>query len=160
MSIVLLRKGPQELPSGWLWLIVFLLASYFLNLYQYQLIADFSTEPVSDGKKVAVIDLLIQLVSISLVLMFAGRQARLAQTLTAMVGVGFLFSLLLLPILQFSLASGGTTGGGFLLALVAWSLAVDGHIFKHALSISMGRGVGLAVGLFIAQYLLALGLVK
>lgn len=160
LSIVLLRKGPQDLPAGWLWLLVFMVAGYYLSVYQYQVIASVATEPMGDGKNAAFIELIIQLTTISAVLMVAGRQSRLLQTLTAAMGVSLLFSVLLLPVLQFSIASGGNRGGGFLLALVAWSLAVYGHIFKHALSITMAHGVGLAVALFIAQYLLALGLVS
>jgi hypothetical protein len=40
------------------------------------------------------------------------------------------------------------------LGLFGWSLAVDAHIYRHALSIKMGIGVLLAVLIFAANLIL------
>jgi hypothetical protein len=40
------------------------------------------------------------------------------------------------------------------LGLFGWSLAVDAHIYRHALSIKMGNGVLLAVLIFAANFML------
>ena len=158
MSILLLRKGPQDLPGGMLWLLVFVAANYLLNLYQYSLVESMQTTtgPASDGTFPAILDILLQVLLVGIILQLAKRQARLMQTLTALFGTGLLFSLMLSPILQLSLTSGGKSGGGLLLALMAWNFAVEGNIFKHALSITMMRGVGLAIGLFFVSYFVAL----
>ena len=42
----------------------------------------------------------------------------------------------------------------FYLALFVWSLLVDGHIYRHALSIKMGGGVLIAVLIFAANLVL------
>jgi len=102
------------------------------------------------------LDILLQLVLVVIVLLLAKRSARITQTLIALFGTGFLFALMLSPILQLSLSSDGKSGGGLLLALLAWSVAVEGNIYKNALSISMLRGVGLAIGLFFVAYFIAL----
>ncbi len=158
MSILLLRKGPQDLPGGMLWLILFVLANYLLNLYQYSLVESMqaATDTTSNGSVPALLDILLQIVLVGIILQLAKCPARIYQTLTALFGTGLLFSLMLSPILQLSLTSGGKSGGGLLLALMAWNFAVEGNIFKHALSISMMRGVGLAIGLFFVSYFVAL----
>jgi len=40
------------------------------------------------------------------------------------------------------------------LGLFVWSLAVDGHIYRHALSIKMSLGVLVAVLIFAANFIL------
>ena len=39
------------------------------------------------------------------------------------------------------------------LGLFLWSLAVDGHIYRHALSATLGLGVLLAVLIFLVNFL-------
>ncbi len=160
MSILLLRKGPQDLPGGITWLAVFIFANYLLNLYQYAIIRSMQAVPEMEasGSFAAILDILLQIVLVGIVLQLAKRSARLNQTLTAMFGTGLLFALMLSPILQLSLSSNGESGGGLLLALMAWSFAVEGNIFKHALSVTMVRGVSLAIGLFFVSYFIALAL--
>ena len=157
VSILLLRKGPQDLPAGWGWLLLFIAVNYFLNLYQYSIITSLqtTTDLNTTGSWSSIQDILMQIVLVSSVLLLARQGARIIQTLTAFLGVGILFSLMLAPLLQLSLSSEGASGGGLLLALMAWSIAVEGNIFKHALSISMQRGVAIAIALFIAAYLIA-----
>jgi hypothetical protein len=81
------------------------------------------------------------------VLQFAGRPARLVQTLTALAGTGALLGLMGLPLaLQAARAhqaNGELAAGTVLawLALLAWSIAVQAHIFRHALSTRYGVGL-------------------
>ena len=42
----------------------------------------------------------------------------------------------------------------FYLALFIWSLTVDAHIYRHALSIKMNFGVLVSVMIFLANYIL------
>ena len=44
---------------------------------------------------------------------------------------------------------------GLYLALFLWSLAVDGHIYRHALSSKMGFGVLVAVTVFTINLVLS-----
>jgi hypothetical protein len=97
----------------------------------------------------------VQFAVITLLLKAKDFQARLPQTLTALAGTGFIFGLLSLLILtrvdpgrpQPDLAL-------FYLILFGWSLVVDAHIYRHALSIKMNIGVLLAVLIFAANFML------
>jgi len=84
------------------------------------------------------------------VLQVTGRAARLVQTLTALAGTGALLGLIGLPlVLQAARAhqtadqpSAATVIGW--LVLLAWSIAVQAHIFRHALSTRYGIGLMVA----------------
>ena len=81
---------------------------------------------------------------------FSSHRARLVQTLTALAGTGAIITLVSLPISGWFLGAGPESReGGFaiilLLMLVAWSLAVAGHIFRHALSVPFFVGLVLAI---------------
>lgn len=92
-----------------------------------------------------------------------GKEPRFVQTLSAMAGVGVLYNILALPLLM-ALAGGGEAIGRdpglvlvawILLALTLWRLLVAGHVWRHALDVHPGTGTMLALGLFIAQVLVA-----
>jgi hypothetical protein len=93
------------------------------------------------------VDALGMIVFVWAVLQFAGRPARLVQTLTALAGTGALLGLMGLPLaLQAARAhqaNGELAAGTVLawLALLAWSIAVQAHIFRHALSTRYGVGL-------------------
>jgi len=98
-----------------------------------------------------------------LLLRLRGRASRFVQTLSAMAGVGVLYNVLALPLLM-ALAGGGEAIGRdpglvlvawVLLALTLWRVLVAGHVWRHALDLPAGVGSMLALGLFIAQVLVA-----
>ncbi|MEE8496057.1 MAG: hypothetical protein V3S21_06210 [Xanthomonadales bacterium] len=81
--------------------------------------------------------------------------SRLPQTLSALAGTGLIFGFgSILLISQADPARNQT-----LLALVwfgvfLWSIAVDAHIYRHALSIKMNLGALVAVLIFAANFIL------
>jgi hypothetical protein len=82
--------------------------------------------------------------------------ARLPQTLTALAGTGLIFGAVFIPLVL--LATPGSSQP--LLALwwlstIAWSLVVDAHIYRRALSITMSLGILIAV-LLLALHLIVL----
>ena len=87
--------------------------------------------------------------------MARGLRVRTPQTLTAMAGTGFLFGLLSLAVLsRIDPANPQPNLALFYLALFVWSLLVDGHIYRHALSIKLGGGILIAVLVFAANFIL------
>jgi hypothetical protein len=109
----------------------------------------------SDGAPRSLLAIGVQFTAIALLLTARNFQARLPQTLTALAGTGFIFGLMSLLILtrvdpdksQPDLAL-------FYLVLFGWSLVVDAHIYRHALSVKMNIGVLLAVLIFAANFML------
>ncbi|MCF6264388.1 MAG: hypothetical protein L3J24_12490 [Xanthomonadales bacterium] len=85
MSILLLRKGPQDLPDGMFWLLVFIFANYALSLYQLAIIKSLKTssDMLVSGSFVASLDIVLQVVLVVILLQLAKRSARINQTLTA-----------------------------------------------------------------------------
>ena len=72
-----------------------------------------------------------------------------------MAGTGLLFGLLSLAVLsRIDPASPQPNLAAIYLLLFVWSLLVDGHIYRHALSIKLGGGVLIAVLIFAANLVL------
>ena len=149
LNMLRLRSAPQDVPPGWL------LATALSFAYIAQgLIAD-RILGESDGASRSLLAIGVQFTVIALLLSLRNFNLRLPQTLTALAGTGFIFGLLSLLILarvdpgkpQPDLAL-------FYLVLFGWSLAVDAHIYRHALSVKMGIGVLLAVLIFGANFML------
>ena len=143
--IALLRAGPQDLPAG--------SVSPTLALLAY--IGIVVASRAAEGTAVDAIDL-----SVSLLLPLAlaagllwqqGRWARFNQTIGALFGTGALISLINVPLWLSSATP--VPAPLVLLALIGlfWSLAVDGHIWRHALERSFGVGVIIAVLILIIQ---------
>lgn len=84
------------------------------------------------------------------VLQIAGKPARLVQTLTALTGTGVLLGLLGVPLVWQAARAhqdGGSASAAVLLGwlvLLIWAVAVQAHIFRHALSTRYGYGLMLA----------------
>ena len=91
-------------------------------------------------------DTLVMVLFAWAVLLLAGKSQRLVQTLTALAGTGTLLGLPGVP-LVWQAAHSQQTGGpsaaivsGWLVLLV-WTVAVEAHIFRHALSTRYGFGL-------------------
>ncbi|HVF34489.1 MAG TPA: hypothetical protein VND91_04140 [Candidatus Saccharimonadia bacterium] len=99
-----------------------------------------------------------------LALKLADREARFAQTATALVATGAVFTLLMLPVLigvgKMPEDPKQVTGTQALLALVSfaivvWQLGVRGHILRHALDVPLRRGVLIAVVFYAVELVVA-----
>jgi hypothetical protein len=120
-EILLLRRGPQDLPTS---------RSLLATLILLNIVAG--------------------------TLLYSGQEGGSSNSLqTAFTGTGLLLTLILFPI-SLLLGQEGenfyvTAGRLMFMGLLIWSLAVDGHIFRHALGTSMMVGTVVAVGIFIAR---------
>jgi hypothetical protein len=144
-----LRSGPQDLPGGWA-LAALVTAAYLAQgLYADQMMGD------GDGALRSVLSILLQFGIVAALLQTRQLSVRLPQTISALAGTGFIFGLVALLILS-RLEPGQPQPNLVLmyLALFFWSLAVDGHIYRHALSIKMRLGVLLAVLIFGVNFVL------
>ena len=149
LDMLRLRSGPQDVPPGWLMASALTLAYIAQGFIADQILGD------SDGAPRSLLAITVQFSVIAVLLKARDFRARLPQALTALAGTGFIFGLLSILILtrvdpdrpQPDLAL-------FYLILFGWSLVVDAHIYRHALSIKMNIGVLLAVLIFAANFML------
>lgn len=144
-NIALLRAGPQDLPAG--------PASPSLAVVLYCGIVMISG--LADARESGFADLFVAVVLplalTGLVLAVRGRAARLNQTISALFGTGAIISLVNVPLWLSSADPVPATLA--LLALIGlfWSLAVDGHIWRHALDTSFAGGLMTAVVILLVQ---------
>lgn len=144
-NIALFRAGPQDLPAG--------LSSALLGLMCFALIVVASGR--LEGEPTDAVDLAVSfglpLLATLVLLQLRGHPARIPQTIAALFGSGALISLVNLPLWLFP----GTPVPAPIVLLVMtglfWSLAVDGHIWRHALEIPLPLGVATAVLILIGQ---------
>lgn len=142
-----LRSGPQDMPKGWLIAAIVSLAYVSQGFMADRILGD------TNGAPRSLLAIGVQFGVIAVLLNLRNYSVRLPQTLTAMAGTGFLFGLVSLMILT-RIEPGKSQPDLALLylGLFAWSLVVDAHIYRHALSIKMPIGVLLAVLIFAATF--------
>ncbi len=140
----LLRRAPQDDPA--------VLGTLIQALSAYALI-DFVQAGASSGAMVSLamtlLDTLLMAVFIWVVLRVTAKTQRFVQTLTSLAGTGMILGLAALPLVQLAASAhrndepmGGLVLGW--LVLLAWSISVQAHIFRHALSTRYGIGLMLA----------------
>lgn len=149
LDLMRLRSGPQDLPPyrGLLLL--------FVALYLAQGFVAGSLIGEPDAGPRTAFAVAVQFAAIVALLRLRGLGERTPQTLSALAGTGFIFGLLSLAILSRIDPNEPQPDLALLyLGLFAWSLLVDGHIYRHALSIKLGGGVLVAVLIFAANFAL------
>ncbi|MGD2129190.1 MAG: hypothetical protein PVJ33_13745 [Lysobacterales bacterium] len=147
LDMLRLRSGPQDLPAGRG--LAVLLAVLYLG---QGFIADLVLGE-SDAAPRSIVAIALQFVVITALLNARRLSPRIPQTISALSGTGFILGLA--SILVLAQVNPDVQQPGLALAffgLFLWSLAVDGHIYRHALSITMSLGVLIAVLIFAANY--------
>ncbi len=154
LQIALRRRGPEDLPDSFFLLVA---TGLVYVIVQGFLAVDVYATPVALALSL-VLDLLLLCGCLWGLLRLASHMARFRQTLTALFGAGALLGLCMLPFtawLQVAATPGkpavGPTLG--LLAVLSWSLVVNGHIFSRALSTPFVAGLAVAVAYFFLNYL-------
>ena len=157
VGICLRRLGPQDLPHSAALLHGLLAVAVGLQLLFTVMLREEGIAPER-----LLLSIVLTLGLPWLVLRWKGRGERYVQTLSALLGTGILFSLLMAPLIWFSVGMPAPTPDtpptplqAFVsigaICVVAWKVAVDGHIWRHALNWPMAFGVMLALLLFFAE---------
>jgi hypothetical protein len=149
LDMLRLRSGPQEMPAGAP--LAFMLAIAYLaqGLMADRIMDETDTAPRS------LLAIAVQFGAITALLRLRHLAERVPQTISALAGTGFLFGLL--SILLLSQLTPGEPQPGLAMAylgLFLWSLAVDAHIYRHALSVNISFGVLVAVLIFALNFFL------
>ncbi|MCP1675095.1 peptidoglycan/LPS O-acetylase OafA/YrhL [Natronocella acetinitrilica] len=149
------RAGPQDLPYSREWLILLVVAATALSVVSLQLLPE-----EDNGFGRVLLHTALGLGVPWILLQLRGRLNRYVQTASAMFGTSLLLTLFVLPPL---FALGGSPGEPVVwaaywwLAVVIWSVAVMGHIMRHALDLPLSAGVVIALlyyglSLFLNQF--------
>ena len=147
-DIVLLRRGPEDIPHSWI--VLYMCAGLWTGavLATTMMIASFD---VADAW-IAVGSAGVGLLCYGAVLTLAGFKARFLQTVSAMIGCGALISfgmLALLVLFTPFLGQDIANLGAFL--LLVWSVPVKGHIIARAINRHWYIGIVIALAIFLVQ---------
>lgn len=158
-DICRLKAGPQDLPTGPYLLVVAVFAGIIVDSFSTSvLIPSLST---LETIQILVTYNIILLAAVYLLLKLLGYAQRGMQTLTALAGSGLFISLVLLPSLLMLNSAQEEVKSFALYILVdtVWRIAVNAHIFRHALSLSLLMAMIVSMsylifGLYVADILL------
>lgn len=145
-EICLLRRAPQDLPASDVVFRLVLAGNLLIGI----LVGMMGGQRFAVGVLHSVAHLALLLSVLYGGLSWMQRRARFLQSATALLGTGLILGLfalipigLLLPMESASEEAGLTVL--LLLALFAWSVVVTGHIVRHALDLTLGQGVAIAI---------------
>jgi hypothetical protein len=159
LQLVLRRIGPEDLPDSGL--LLGLAAAAYAATQAVAALQIYGPDVVV--VKAVAADVVLLVLAVAVLLKAAGRPERLRRTLTALLGAGALLTVPLVPLnywMQLFTHAGQAPAAPSIaiLALLTWSLTVQGHIFSRALSTSLAPGLLVAVGYFVLNYALILQL--
>lgn len=148
-EVCVLQKAPQDIVYSRGLFVLLLLIGFVVDNINLNIALPQVMLPSVLG--VVSLHTLILLGSLSALLMVMGYQARIVQTLTALLGTGIILSLFALPVLLIVGRSANEPGyfGIILLLLNIWSLLITAHILRHALSVGFLLAGLLAFGYFM-----------
>jgi hypothetical protein len=142
LEMLLLRARPQDLPASRLWVGLALSANALADG-----LALLDQMPAVAALQVAVLDTLLLVVFVLALLAWRGFNTRALQTLTALAGIGALFSLMAWS--GTGLVAGEEGRAVVVSLILLWYLAVAGHVLRHALEIPWLAGVALSFLYFV-----------
>jgi hypothetical protein len=154
-AICRLKAGPQDLPDRRYLLVSTVIAGIIIDSFATSIfipkLSDFEIV-----KTVAIYNMSL-LVAIYVLLKLIGYAERGVQTVTAIAGSGLLISLVLLPglLVMNSAEEQVKSFALFILIDNVWRLAVNAHIFRHALSVSLLMAMILSVSYLLFGVLVA-----
>ncbi len=144
IEICLLRRAPNQIPASPL-LLRFAVAGYLLS----GLLIALPGLSLGEGLLSTALDFALLFGLTCLGLYLAGKRERITQTLTALAGAGTVVNLLALPAVLWLQAAGEAPLPSLLLLLLTiWSIAILGHILRHAFSILFAFGILIAIGYY------------
>lgn len=144
-----LRGGPQNIPASWPLLILLLTAYLVQNLITGQQLED------PDAAAKSLLAICLQIAVLTGLLFWRKYPERFSQTMSALTAAGIFFNVISWALLSLS----DPTVNQPLLAMVwfaifIWSLFVDAHIYRNALSVPFAMGMLVTVLILAASYVL------
>jgi len=137
------------MPGGWSLTIILSLA-YIAQGFWADQIYD-----AGDDAPRSLLAITVQFLFIAALLNFKNLKGRLAQTLSTLASVGLVFGFIsIFLIYQVDSEKNQPVLALVWFAIFLWSLAVDAHIYRHALSITMSLGALVAVMIFAVNFIL------
>lgn len=148
LDVMRLRAGPQDMPAGWGFAILFSLLYLSEGFFADQILDE------SDSAPRSLVAVTVQFLVTFILLGFRRLNARLPQTLTTLAGTGILFGALsIILVMQARPGIAQPTLALVWFGAFLWSLAVDAHIYRQAMSITMSLGVLVAVVIFALNFI-------
>lgn len=150
-DITLLRKGPEHIPRSAVMLVMNLALWLFSALAALALIERFDESDFF----LSIFSGAIGLLCYAVLIVASGKNPRLLQAISAIIGCGALITLafvaeyaLLVPLI-------GDVSAGIIATLILfWSVPVEGHIIARAIDRHWYVGILIAVAVFSLQYLI------
>jgi SNF family Na+-dependent transporter len=141
VDICLLRRAPQDLPVSrhLLWLLI------LLNLLIGIVVVLDNRTGLLRAVLESVAGLVLMLGALAAALSVKGRLPRFNQTASATLLSGLLLSILAWPLVAWRHRHESMESELLLLLLFAWSIAVLGHILRHAFEVSLNLGIAFAL---------------
>lgn len=145
VDICLFRLGPQQLPHSVPLLGMVILADSVIGIVFVSI-----GRNINEAVPIVIISLGLVVLLLKLLLTVTNHQDRFVQTLTAIAGTGFLFSLVAGPVLSWAYHLREINDDNGLQVLLYyfiafWNIGVLGHILRHAVSMMLPVGIGLAI---------------
>jgi hypothetical protein len=152
LDVCRLRSGPQDQLYSINLLVIAVALNTGLSVVFLNLAQGHASPPAQ-----AVLGTAVALAFCYAVLQIRGLTNRFVQTATTLFGTNALLTAAALPP---ALVLSGTDpdqapawAALWLLGIAVWTVAVTGHIFRHAMNLSILAGLGVAILLFIASML-------
>lgn len=148
-QLLRLRGGPQDLPA--IWPLTFLL----LTLYMLQNLVTGQQLQDENAAAKSLLSVCLQIGVLTGLLFWRKHPERFAQTLSALAAAGIFFNFISWGLLSLS----DPVVNQPVLALIwfavfIWSLLVDAHIYRHALTVPFAVGMLVTVLILAASYVL------
>jgi len=142
LQIALLRQRPDILPASSFLFGVLVIVNLLVGVANF--LIDFN---VIQSILRTIVDIVISLGFVYLILLAANKSQRSLQTMIAMLGVSAILNVLSFPLLLILPSGPSAAGlaGVMLYALFFWHIVIMGHIYRHALSISLPTGLLITV---------------
>ena len=149
LDMLRLRSGPQDLPASSRFMVL-LAVGYIAGGF---ISGSVLGEPDYAARSMVAIG--VQFSFIIVLLNLRGLGDRIQQTISALSGTGFIFGMISIYLLSLiDVENPQVELAAFYMVLFFWSLAVDGHIYRQALSSKMGTGLLVAVTIFAINFIL------
>lgn len=150
-DIVLLRKGPEDMPRSWVLLLLVLALWVFSALAALALIEQFDESDFFLGFFSGIIGISCY----AALVVVSGHSERLPQTISAIIGCGALISLAFVAEYVLFLPFLGQVPTGLIANLILlWSVPVEGHIIARAMDRHWYIGILIAIVVFALQYVI------